>query len=153
MKNKKGFTLIELLAVIVILAIIALIATPIVMNVIENSKKGAAERSVDNYIDAVETKVATERLDNKIIEGTYTIDDNGNLTGNGLTEPLIIEMSGTKPTGGSVTIENGQVVPTGTTMTVGEYNVSYNNEKKTYVATKVNAGNSNVTLSPFSSNT
>ena len=144
MMKRRGFTLIELLAVIVILAIIALIATPIVMNVIEKSKKGAAERSAENYIDAVETKVATERLDNKIIEGTYTIDDNGNLTGNGLTEPLIIEMSGTKPTDGSVTIENGQVVPTGTTMKVGDYNVSYNNEKKTYVATKVNEENSNV---------
>ena len=34
MKRKKGFTLIELLAVIVILAIIALIATPIILNMI-----------------------------------------------------------------------------------------------------------------------
>ena len=34
----KGFTLIELLAVIVILAIIALIATPIIINIIEDSK-------------------------------------------------------------------------------------------------------------------
>ena len=38
MKNK-GFTLIELLAVIVILAIIALIATPTILGVIEKSKK------------------------------------------------------------------------------------------------------------------
>ena len=36
---EKGFTLIELLAVIVILAIIALIATPIVLNKSEDSKK------------------------------------------------------------------------------------------------------------------
>ena len=42
MKNKKGFTLIELLAVIVILAIIALIATPIVINIIEDSKKNSS---------------------------------------------------------------------------------------------------------------
>ena len=38
---KIGFTLIELLAVIVILSIIALIATPMILGVIETAKKGA----------------------------------------------------------------------------------------------------------------
>ena len=37
-KKRKGFTLIELLAVIVILAVIALIATPMIMNAIGESK-------------------------------------------------------------------------------------------------------------------
>ena len=36
---RKGFTLIELLAVIVILAIVALIATPLILNVIDDSRK------------------------------------------------------------------------------------------------------------------
>jgi len=36
--KKKGFTLIELLAVIVILAVIAIIVTPMVMNTIESSR-------------------------------------------------------------------------------------------------------------------
>ena len=77
--KKKGFTLIELLAVIVILAIIALIATPIVMDVIENSKKGAAARSAERYIDAVETAVGTERIDGVVttdstmIVGEYSV--------------------------------------------------------------------------------
>ncbi|MCI8544918.1 MAG: prepilin-type N-terminal cleavage/methylation domain-containing protein, partial [Bacilli bacterium] len=39
--RKKGFTLIELLAVIVILAVIALIATPIILNIIEKARKSA----------------------------------------------------------------------------------------------------------------
>ena len=52
MRNKKGFTLIELLAVIIILAVIALIATPVVLNVIENSKKEAFKDSVYGAIDA-----------------------------------------------------------------------------------------------------
>ena len=37
--NKKGFTLIELLAVIIILSVVSLIAVPIVINVIEKTKK------------------------------------------------------------------------------------------------------------------
>ena len=51
---KKGFTLIELLAVIVILAIIALIATPMILGVIEKAKKGAAIESVNGILDAAE---------------------------------------------------------------------------------------------------
>ena len=54
MKNKKGFTLIELLAIIVILAIIAVITVPIILNIIENSKKGAATDSAYGYKDAIE---------------------------------------------------------------------------------------------------
>ena len=54
LNKKKGFTLIELLAVIVVLAIIALIATPIVMNTIEKSKKGTAIESANNLIKSAE---------------------------------------------------------------------------------------------------
>jgi len=53
--NKKGFTLIELLAVIVILAIIALIATPIILGIIRDSQENSALRSVEGYGSAVET--------------------------------------------------------------------------------------------------
>ena len=47
MRENKGFTLIELLAVIVILAIIALIATPVILGIIEDSRKSANERSAE----------------------------------------------------------------------------------------------------------
>ena len=46
MKNK-GFTLIELLAVIVILAIIALIATPIILGIINDARESAKKRSAE----------------------------------------------------------------------------------------------------------
>lgn len=52
--NKKGFTLIELLAIIVILAIIAVITVPIILNIIENAREGAARNSVIGYGKAVE---------------------------------------------------------------------------------------------------
>ncbi len=138
MKNKKGFTLIELLAVIVVLAIIALIATPIVMNTIKNAKKGAAERTADNYIKQVETAVAEAKLGNKSVpNGTYDIDGNGNLTGAGLPDgKLEINMSGNKPTSGTIKISNGGVSKEGTTMTVGDYDVKYNQEKNRYEASE-----------------
>ena len=135
--KKKGFTLIELLAVIVVLAIIALIATPIVMNTIKNAKKGAAERGADNYIKQVETAIATSKLDGKDVpDGTYQITNDGNLTGTGLPDgKLTIEMNGEKPKSGSIVIKNGQVT-TDSSMTIGDYTVSYNPTTKKYEATE-----------------
>ena len=118
--KKYGFTLIELPAVIVVLAIIALIATPIVMNVISNAQKGAAERSADNYIKAVETLIATKGLDGEIVEdNTYTIGTDGNLSFGD------VELSGTKPNGGSIEIKDGQVVKGNTSINVGDYTVTF----------------------------
>ena len=56
-QNKKGFTLIELLAVIVILAIIALIATPIILSMINNARKSAAKSSALGYVESIENYV------------------------------------------------------------------------------------------------
>ena len=142
MKNKKGFTLIELLAVIVVLAIIALIATPIVMNTIKNAKKGAAERTADNYIKQVETAVAESRIDGtKIANGTYNIQPDGNLCptagcGENDKDKITIDMSGNKPSGGTIKISNGGVSKEGITMIVGDYDVKYNQEKNKYEATE-----------------
>jgi len=123
--KKKGFTLIELLAVIVVLAIIALIATPIVMNVIKNAQMGAVERSADNYVKAVETAIATDRLENNLIEdGTYNIVD-GQLEGT----TLDIEVSGTKPVGGTITIKDGQVDKDNTTINYEDYKVTFTDGK------------------------
>ena len=54
MKKKNGFTLIELLAIIVILAIIAVITVPIILNIIDSSKKGAKTDSFYGYKDAIQ---------------------------------------------------------------------------------------------------
>jgi type IV pilus assembly protein PilA len=57
--NSKGFTLIELLAVIVILAIIALIATPIILGIIEDARKNSGARSVEGYAKAITSAVTS----------------------------------------------------------------------------------------------
>lgn len=62
--KKKGFTLIELIGVLVVIAVISLIATPLVMNIIRNSKESARKRSIDNYGKAIELAITSYLLDN-----------------------------------------------------------------------------------------
>ena len=70
---KKGFTLIELLAVIVILAIIALIATPIILGIINDAREESNERSVELYASAVRNGIAAHQLrtGNEVLPDTY----------------------------------------------------------------------------------
>ena len=63
LKRGKGFTLIELIAVLVIMAIIALIVTPLVMNIIRKARISADKRSVDVYGRSVELAIAGYLLD------------------------------------------------------------------------------------------
>ena len=63
MNKKKGFTLMELIAVLVILAILALIVTPIVLNIVSKAKASANKRSVDAYGRSIELAVSTYLLD------------------------------------------------------------------------------------------
>ncbi len=117
--KRKGFTLIELLAVIVILAVISLIATPMILGVIETSKESSAKVSAYGYIDAVETQVAINELDaNKtnIKDGVYEVEQLKNTYG------LVVK--GELPTSNSwVKIEKGQVVDY--SLKIGEYVVNY----------------------------
>ena len=114
--KKQGFTLIELLAVIVILAVIALIATPIILNVIEESKKGSAEQSVIGYINGIENSVLVSELDNNSLEdGSYNINE------------LNVEVKGNKPTSGNVTLENGIVVDA--VICMNGYRINYANSE------------------------
>lgn len=99
--NKKGFTLIELLAVIIVLAIIALIATPIIFNVIENAKLKSLENSTYGVVDAVRMQYM-ENLMNST-DGTVA------LTGN----VADLTVSGEQPTGGTWTISNEKAVQDG----------------------------------------
>lgn len=80
--NKKGFTLIELLAVIVILAIIALIVTPIVSNIIASARNSANARSVEGHIDNIEYAIISAAFNEGKDIGFM---DNNNITQANLT--------------------------------------------------------------------
>ena len=112
---KKGFTLIELLAVIVILAIIALIATPIVLDIIEDSKNSSIKRSVELYLDGVEQAIAKSELnDIKIDDGVYYVTEDGNLCIDELTtcpesKTILVDVNGLKPKSGMISIKNAEI--------------------------------------------
>lgn len=76
--NKKGFTLIELLAIIVILAVIALIGTPIVTNIINSTRISAAERTCDSIVSATDNFYSTSVMRNPNFGGaTITFATSG----------------------------------------------------------------------------
>ena len=95
MKSKNGFTLIELLAVIVILAIIALIATPIIVGVINDAKKNAFTDTAYGVAEAAKLYYARQ-FDNDAFAGK-TFDFAGN------TDDL--KLSGKKPSSGTLQID------------------------------------------------
>ena len=100
-KRNKGFTLVELLAVIVILALIALIATPIILNVINDVKKQAAKDSAYGYMDAVEKYIVSSELEDKSIQDrTYSVEE---------LNSMGVSVKGSTPDNGNIEIKNSSV--------------------------------------------
>ena len=96
--DKKAFTLIELLAVIVILGILALIVTPILINVVKDSNEKSYKLSADGYISAVNDYILSNQLDGKKVEnGKYNIKN------------LDVKISGKAPSKGSVEIYDEKI--------------------------------------------
>ena len=118
---KKGFTLIELLAVIVILAVIALIATPIILNIIEDSRKEATKSSAQLYVDGLTKHIVSKNMVNEFNPSSCTIS-NGIATCDGVA--LDYTVDGDKPSSGSITFTNGVV--TEYTLSFTDYTVTKN---------------------------
>lgn len=111
--QKRGFTLIELLAVIVIIAVIALISTPLVMNAILNAERSAAKSSAYGYIRAIEFSIANKQM----LHSAYTIP-NTFIT----ADDQNLDYKGTRPTAVDLELTDGRV--TGGTITIDEYTMT-----------------------------
>lgn len=113
--NKKGFTLIELLTVLVILAVLSLIAVPIVNSIIFDSKDKASEISVKTYAKAINSYILSNATEVNVSNGTYSVMQDGNLCLGTLISStcsgniLEIKVDGIKPISGSVTVEDMKV--------------------------------------------
>lgn len=120
--NKKGFTLIELLAIIVILAIIAVITVPIILNIIDEARKGAEKNSVIGYGKAVELAYTQYQYDKSLGTTPNTHVDTATstvLTDNinaGKTISVVIDNDTEHPVNLKVDFDGDKVVctPTGT---------------------------------------
>jgi len=86
--KEKGFTLVELLAVIIILAVIALIATPLVLDVVDDAKKSAFESGVYGVIESIKLDIS-----DNILKGESLINEYNFPTSE-------LELQGIQPEGG-----------------------------------------------------
>ena len=78
--RRKGFTLIELLAVIVILSVIALIAIPLLLKLVDKSRKGAFLNSAYGIKEAAEEYYISSILIDNIQSRTFTFPKDTNLS-------------------------------------------------------------------------
>ena len=120
--KKNGFTLIELLAVIVILAIIALIATPIILGIINDARKESQERSVELYASAVRNGIAAYQLREmkEVAAGTYTSE----------TLPFDVEYDGDVECSTIELYEDGGVYVAGCTVNDLEVDYTYGTKQE-----------------------
>ena len=118
---KKGFTLIELLAVIIILAIIALIATPIVTNVVNDAKKSTAESEANLIVSGINNNCAIKDMQVQMgVSGAAACKSSLSQS----DVEAMVDLANASITG-SVTLENGRV--TGITVVSNGYNVVMTN--------------------------
>ena len=106
MKNK-GFTLIELLAVIVILAVIVLMITPRILQIIEKSKKNTFETTANSLLRTTKQFYANAIVnqDNKVYEFSFEEGKKGETV-----DGDKLELSGTLPTEGRIVLSpNGKI--------------------------------------------
>ena len=151
-RRKKGFTLIELIAVLVIMAILALIVTPLVLNIIRKARTAADKRSIDAYGRSIEIAIAGYLLDNGTFPtsiGQLTIEYSGDevvCSTTQLNGDSSVYLTGCTVGGRSVDYAYGkeETGPMYTAYSVGDQ-VTYNNVNY-YVIADSGTSESTVTL-------
>lgn len=139
MKGNKGFTLVELLAVLVILAIIALITTPIILGVIEDSRQSGAEDKAWGVVDAIKMAYTEDQTDNNPQYVTGNFSENSTIHFG--SDPMVggkkVRASGQMPTSGTATITNdGTIIVRD--LVFDQYHCS-SNDKSTIMLCKKNS--------------
>ena len=94
--RKKGFTLIELLAVIIIIGVIALIITPIIIDVLHKQEKKTFEESVHGIMESIRIDTADDNFslprEYYYKNGTLTLEKAGNVEREDL--PATVKVNG-----------------------------------------------------------
>ena len=103
MKDNRGFTLIEVLSIIIVLAIISVITVPVILNTLDNSKKGVAMDSAYGYVNAVNKIYYDNSLNENddIDDGIYSVSE---------LKTMGVSINGKEPTDGWCELVNGDVV-------------------------------------------
>lgn len=126
--KRRGFTLIELLAVIVILSVIALIATPIVLKIIDTARQKSRVQSANGVLNSAKYFYTESLLDETIIYpsegfeficngiqckatiGTTSEEEGISMLSDSATYTL--KFNGQVPSSGSIVLlDNGTVTP------------------------------------------
>ena len=121
---KNGFTLIELLATIIILAIISLIAYPVMTGLIEDNKKRGAVQSAVGYIKVIDDQMVYGDISDskKITPGLYDVP---------MDSIYGVTFKGEAPSSGWVEVVDDKV--NRYSLVIRGYVISYDGETKTVV--------------------
>ncbi len=148
--KRNAFTLIELLAVIVILALIALIATPIILNIIDKVQGKSRMESANGVLHAAKYFYTESLLEESVVypsngleficDGTVceamigmTVEEEGISL---LTEEpsrYTLKISGKAPSSGSIIVtEEGVITPNN--LAIDSHICNYNQEKNVFTS-------------------
>ncbi len=113
--KRKGFTLIELLAVIVILAVVALISMPLVLNTIDKARMGAFKATANNVKDSAEYYQEKGLMNGTLHECEYfsfdkNVEEKTTIDGKIYVPIKELYMKGNLPTTGEIKVCPNEII-------------------------------------------